>query len=150
MTRQEVIEMLRRQIYGMQPADDADITEGLVNFWLEAAIAYAARTNYTDSLKLDGVAYVNGGFYTTFKGLVIESDEIHKWKLTLPQMPVGLGDNEGINTLQLKDPDSRQITRPFIFINQSQKTYYETMRPIPNKIICYQEGSYIYSARNND
>jgi hypothetical protein len=148
MTRQTAIEILRRQIYGMQPSDDADITEGLVNQWLEPALAVAAKSNYGDNFKLDGVAYVNGGFYTTFKGLEVETDEQFLWRIELPQMPVGIGSSEGINTIQLKDSESRQLSRPFIFINQAQKSYYMNMRPIPSKTLCYQEGSNIYIISN--
>jgi hypothetical protein len=144
MLRATAIELLRRQIYGGQPSDDAEITIGLVNQWLEPAIAVAAKTNYNDSIKLDGIAYVNGGFYTTFKGLEVDVDEAFLYKVALPQIPVGLGNDEGISTIQLKDPDSRQITQPFIWVTQAQKAYYKNMRPIPNKILCYLEGGYVY------
>lgn len=143
LTRRIFIEKILRQIYNGQPSDDATITYNLVNAWLGDAIAFAARANYADNLKLDGVAYVNGGFYTTFKGLEIEADEFSLWKIELPHIPVGLGVNEGINTAQIKE-NSTNISRPLTWINQSQKTYYQNMRQIPNKILAYLEGKFIY------
>ena len=50
MTRRVFIEQVRRLIYGSQPSNDAEITTGLVNTWLESAIAFAAKTNYTSLL----------------------------------------------------------------------------------------------------
>jgi hypothetical protein len=143
LTRQFFIERTLRQIYGGQPTDDASITVNLVNSWLNDAIAIAAKTNYTDNLKLDGISYVNGGFYTTFKGIELTQDEFNVWKLELPHVPVGLGSNEGINTAQIKE-NSTNISRPLTWINQSQKTYYQNMRQIPNKVLAYLEGKFIY------
>ncbi len=128
MTREIFIERTLRQIY---------------NTWLEDAIAVAAKTNYGDNLKLEGVAYVNGGFYTTFKGLTIQADEFFVWKSELPHIPVGLGSNEGINTIQIKE-NSTNISRPIILINQSQKSFYQEMRQIPNKVYGYLEGKFFY------
>jgi hypothetical protein len=144
MTREVWIERCLRQIYGGQPTDDATITVNLVNTWLPDAIAVAAKTNYKDNLQLDGIAYVNGGFYTTFKGIAVTEDESFLWKVALPEIPLGIGNDEGISTIQLKDTDSRQITKPFIWITQAQKGYYQNMRTIPNKLLCYLEGGYIY------
>lgn len=75
MVRRTYIERIRRLIYGGQPPAEANITIGLVNNYLQDAIAVAAKTNYTDNLKLEGIASVNNSFYTTFKSLVIASDE---------------------------------------------------------------------------
>lgn len=145
MTRKAFIEMFRRQIYGGQPSSDASITVGLVNVWLEQAIAVAAKTNYTDSIKLDGIAYVNGSFYTTYKSLSVSSDEQFLWKITLPHLPFGLGTDEGVSTLKFKDSDSNQISQSVIWLTQSQKSYYQSMRPIPNKILAYSEGTFVYA-----
>lgn len=43
MTRRTYIELIRRQIYNSFPADDATITVGLVNKWLDLGIAAAAQ-----------------------------------------------------------------------------------------------------------
>jgi hypothetical protein len=144
MTREAVIELIRRQIYGGYPSDDAEITINLVNYWLEPALAVAAKTNYTDSIKMDGIAYVNGGFYTTFKGITVSVDETNLYKVALPQIPVGLGNDEGISTIQLKDTESKQLSQPFVWLTQTQKAYSHNMRAIPNKILCYLEGGFVY------
>ena len=144
MKRITFIEQIRRQIYGAQPSDDADITIGLVNTWLEQGIAVAAKTNYTDNLKLDGISYVNNSFYSTFKNIAVTEDEQFVYKVTLPQIPVGIGANEGISMLTFRDTDSRQISQSVIWLTQNQRTFFDGMRAIPNKLLAYSEGKYAY------
>lgn len=144
MTRKTYIEQIRRLIYGSQPADDAEITVGLVNVWLDQAIAFAAKKNYTDSLQLDGVAYINNSFYSTFKGLTIAKNENNLYRLTLPQIPIGIGNDEGISTLELKDGWSKQISFPIIWLTQNQVAYQRGMRTIPNKLLAYSQGEFVY------
>lgn len=143
MNRRTYIERIRRQVYNGQPNDDATITVGLVNSYINDAIAVAAKTCYTDSIKLDGIAYVNGGFYTTYKGLSISADENFIWKVALPHIPHGLGQDEGVSTLQIKD-ELHNISLPVIWITQAQKSYYQTMRSVPNKVLAFQESKYVY------
>lgn len=143
MTRRIFIERSLRQIYGGFWTDDAQITVNLVNKWLDAAIGVAAKANYTDSLKLDGVAYINSSFYTTFKDLAIVEDERFTWKVTLPQLPFGLGASEGISTVKVKD-GTNDISRPVIFITHSQRGFYDNMRQIPGKVLAYSEGEFVY------
>lgn len=142
MTRRAYIEQIRRLIYGVQPSSDATITVGLVNVWLNQAIGVAAQKNYLDNATIDGIEYSNGSFYTTFKNLAITKDEQFLFKITLPHIPIGLGDDEGISECMLYD--GVQNSYPTIWINQNQRTYYRGMRPIPNKLISYSEGQFIY------
>ncbi len=142
MLRITYIEQIRRLIYGAQPNDDAGISVGLVNVWLEQAIAVAAKKNYTDTFQLDGIAYVNNSFYTTFKNLPIVKDEQFLYKVTLPQIPVGIGANEGIETLLFTD--SIQNSYPVVWLTMNQKSYQRGMRSIPNKLIGYYEGKYAF------
>jgi len=144
MLRRTFIERVRRQIYNGQPPSEATITVGLVNNYLNDAVAVAAKTNYTDSLKLDGIAYVNNSFYTTFKSLAVASDEINLWKVTLPQIPVGIGYNEGLETLVFKDSDGSQLSFPVVWLSQNQRSYQRGMRDIPNKLLAYPEGEFVY------
>lgn len=143
MTRYSFIEMALRQIYGDFPNDDSSITYNLVNTWLEQGIALAAKANYKDNIQIDGIGYINNSFYCTFKDISISSDGNFIWKGQLPHIPVGIGRNEGISTLQLKD-SSGNITRPFIPITEAQKTYFQSMPIIPNKILYYYEGEFVY------
>lgn len=143
MTRRAYIEQIRRAIYNGQPNDDASITVNLVNQILNQAIGVAAKQAYADSIKLDGIAYVNNSFYTTFKGLTISADEFASWKVTLPHLPIGLGVNDGISTLVVKE-NSSNISQPVVWITQAQKSYYQNMRPVPNKVLAYSEGEFIY------
>jgi hypothetical protein len=144
MQRITYIEQVRRFIYGGQPDDDAEITVGLVNVWLDQAIAVAAKQNYKENIALDGISYVNNSFYTTFKTLAITEDEQFLWKITLPYLPFGVGNSEGISKLVLRDNESRQLTYPVIWLSQNQLTYYRGMRTIPNKLLAYSEGTFVY------
>lgn len=144
MLRRTFIERVRRQIYNGPPPDDATVTIGLVNNYLPDAIAVAAKTNYTDALKLDGIAYVNGGFYTTYKNLSVVSSEQFEYKITLPHIPVGIGQNEGVSTLVFKDNTSSQLSQSVIWLTEAQRAFFNSMRPIPNKISAYQEGEFVY------
>lgn len=144
MTRRVFIEMVRRQIYGGQPSNDATITVQLVNKWLDQAIAVAAKANYVESVKLEGIAFVNNSFYTTYKTLAVTSDEQFLWKITLPQIPVGVGENYGAETLIFKDSSSSQLSYPVIWLTQKQRGFQRGMREIPNKLLAYMEGEFVY------
>lgn len=144
MTRRQYIERIRRLIYGDQPGSESNITVGLVNNYLQDAVALAAKTNYIDSSKMDGIAYVNNSFYTTFKSLTVSSDEQFLWKITLPQIPVGIGANEGISTLIFKDSDSNQLSYPVIWLSENQLSFQRGMRTIPNKLLAYPQGEFVY------
>ena len=144
MTRRTFIEQVRRLINGDQPSAEANITVNLVNVWLNQAIGIAAQKNYYDSVKLDGVSYINNSFYTTFKNISISQDEQFLWKITLPQIPLGLGQNDGLSKLQIKDSDSNQLSQPVIWLTQNQTTFVQNMRPIPNKLLAYSQSKYVY------
>lgn len=144
MIRRAFIEAVRRQIYGGQPSSEAAITINLVNQYIEDAIGIAVKANYKDSIAVDGVAYINNSFYTTFKALPIVEDEQFLWKTTLPHIPLGLGTSEGVPTLVIKDYESRQISDNVVWLSQYQRSFARGMRSIPNKILAYSEGKYIY------
>ena len=143
MTRQQLIEQILRQAYGTQPKDDASITPNLVNQMINQGIGLMVKQNYKDSIQLDGVGYVNNSFYTTFKGLSVTHDENFIWKLILPEIPMGIGKDEGISTLQFKDVLGK-ISLPVIFLSQNQVTYYQSMPQIPGKILAYSQGGAVY------
>lgn len=143
MTRRFYIERVLRQVFGGYNRDDSEITVNLVNTWLEDAIAAAAKQCYKDSIVIDGIGYVNNSFYTTFKDIAITRDELFLWKVSLPQIPFGIGRNEGISTLQFKDSDSH-ISLPVIWLSEAQKGYYQLMRPIPGKVLAYPQGEFVY------
>ena len=144
MTRLEFIERHSRQIHGGFATDDSEITYNLINSWLNDAISIAAKNNYTDSLKMDGVGYVNNSFFTKFKNIAVAADEQFTYKLELPQIPVGIGVADGIGTLQFVDADGN-VSFPCVPLSQNQVSIFESMRPIPNKILYFSEGKYIYA-----
>lgn len=143
MTRNQLIEQILRQVYGSQPTDDASITPNLVNQMINQGIGLAVKQNYTEAIQLDGVGYVNNSFYTTFKNLTITADENFRWKLTLPQVPIAIGKNEGVSSLIFKN-DNNVLSRPIVWLSQNQLTYYQSMPIIPSKTLAYYEGDIIY------
>jgi len=145
MTRKVYIEMIRRAIYGGQPSDDATITVNLVNKWLNFGIAAAAKENNKQNIAIDGINYVNNSFYTTFKGIEVTKDEQFLWKVELPQLPLGIGTSDGISSLVFKDSQTGQRSYNVVWLSQNQLSYQKGMRAIPNKVLAYSEGGYVYA-----
>ncbi len=143
MTRQHLIEQIMREVYGGQPTDDASITNNLVNQYINQGIGVAVKQNYKDAISMDGIGYVNNSFYTTFKGITISKDENFLWKITLPQVPLGVGKDEGIANLKLKSSDGK-VSIDLIPLSTNQKGYAQSMKPIPNKVLYYIEGGNAY------
>lgn len=144
MTRRQFIERVLRQIYGGPVSDDSTITVNLVNLWLQDAIGLAAKANYKDNLAIDSINYINNSFYTTFKNLAISTNEQFLWRISLPQIPLGIGNTDGISTIQIKDNSSPQISYPVVLMSQNQRSFHQGMRQIPNRITGYSEGEFIY------
>lgn len=144
MTRRQYCERLLREVYGGYVPQDSEITVGMVNNILMDAIAVAAKSSYTDALKIDGIGYVNNSFYTTFKGIAVTQDENFLWRLTLPQIPVGIGYNEGVANLRFKSSDG-QISYDCVPLSINQQGFTATMRTVPNKILYYTQGTYCYA-----
>jgi hypothetical protein len=144
MVRGAYIERILIQIYGGKPTDDAEITENLINNWLSDAIGIAAKTCWKEAIQIDGVAYLNNSFYTTFSGIAISADDTDNlcYKFTLPQVPFGLGKNEGLAKIQFKD-DSGFVSQNAIPLSMNQIGYADRQRPIPNKIIYWYEGNVV-------
>ena len=145
MTRYALIERILRQIYNGQPSDDSSITYNLVNQWLNDAIGLAVKKNYTDSIQMDGIAYVNNSFYTTYTNLDIAAETVDNvtYSVLLPQIPIALGKNEGVATLQfVGDKKTSQTAIP---LSMNQVAYIDNMRPIQNKILYWIEGKHIYA-----
>jgi len=144
MTRYALIERILRQIYNGQPSDDSNITYNLVNQWLNDAIGAVVKKNYTDSIQMDGVAYVNNSFYTTFTNLDINAETVDTvtYSIDLPLIPYALGRNEGVATLQfVGDKKTSQTAIP---LSINQVAYIERLRPIQNKILYWVEGKNIF------
>jgi len=143
MTRKTFIERILRQIYNGQPSDDSSITFNQVNQWLNDAIGVAAKKNYTDSIQMDGVAYVNNSFYTSYSSLTITQVDNTTFKFTLPQIPVALGKNEGIATLQFSNSKT-PTSFGAVPLSMNQVGYQDTLRPIQNKVVYWPQGQEVY------
>jgi hypothetical protein len=145
MTRKIFIERILRQIYNGQPNDDASITFNQVNQWLNDAIGIAVKKNYTDSVQLDGIAYINNSFYTTYTNLDIAAETVDNvtYSVALPQIPFALGRNEGVATLQIVG--DKKTSQTAIPLSMNQVGYIENLRPIQNKILYWIEDNKIYA-----
>jgi hypothetical protein len=144
MTRYALIERILRQIYNGQPSDDSSITYNLVNQWLNDAIGLVVKKNYTDNIQMDGVAYINNSFYTTFTNIDINAESVDTvtYSIDLPIIPYALGRNEGVAMLQfVGDKKTSQTAIP---LSMNQVAYIEQLRPIQNKILYWIEGKNIY------
>jgi len=142
-TRYAICERILRAVYGEQPSDDSNATINLVNAWLNDALAAAAKQNYKENGIIDGVQYASNSFYTTFRNIAITIYEQFIFQIQLPQIPVALGANEGIATLQFVDANNN-VSDPAIPLSENQVGMYQNIRPVPNKTLYYPQGEFLY------
>ena len=142
-TRYSIIERILRQIYGAQPTVDANITNNLVNRWLNDAVALAAAKNYQDNIQVDGMGYVNNSFYCSYSGISITQDPIdnQSWSFPLPQIPIAVGKNQGIGKLQFFANGFTSLNA--IPLSIDQFAYYDRLFPIQNKVVYCPEGNVV-------
>lgn len=143
MQRLFLIRRLIRDCFGEQPNNDTNITDLFVNALLNEGIALAIKQNWKESIQLDGIAYINDSFISTYKGLTVTTDEDFIYKVGLPSIPIALGRNEGVKSLKFKDKLGK-VSRECIPINSSQKTFLN-YRIIPNRVLYYYEGNNIFA-----
>jgi hypothetical protein len=144
MIRRTFIERFLIQMYGGFQEDDAEMTFDLINGWMPDAIASAAKQNYKEAIQIDGIGYVNNSFYTTFSGLAIAPDNTDNlcYKLTLPEIPIGIGRHEGISEIRFKET-SGLTSLPAIPVSVAEWSYMESMPRISNKIFTLSEGKLV-------
>ena len=143
MTRKVLIEQIRRMLYGGVPTDDANITEKEINLYINEALAYMAKVNYTDSIKLDGVETVSDVFYLTFKNLAITRDtDTGYYSLDLPQVPLGLARGYGISTVTF--PTATGLAKSPIPISVRELDYMDNLKQPPSKIFYWPEGKKLW------
>ena len=139
MLRKTLIEQISRLVHNGLPSDDTDITEDLINLYVNQGVAIAAKNNYKEAIQVDGIGYVNNSFYTTFKGISVTADEENLWTLPLPQVPIAIGRNEGVARLLFKNTRDN-ISFDAIPLAANQLGFIRSMRTIPGKILYYTEG----------
>jgi hypothetical protein len=143
MTRRVLIEQIRRMLYGSIPTDDANITEKEINLYINEAIAYMAKVNYTDAIKLDGIETVADSFYATFKNLAITKDnDTGYYSLDLPQVPLGLSRGYGISTVTF--PTSTGLAKSPIPVSPRELDYMDNLKQPPSKIFYWVEGKKLW------
>jgi hypothetical protein len=143
MTRRVLIEQIRRIFYGGVANDDASLSEAEVNIYINEALAYMAKVNYTDAIKLDGIETVNDVFYMTFKGLTVARDsDTGYYYATLPQVPVGLARGYGISTVTF--PTSTGLAKSPIPISVRELDYMDQLKQPPSKIYYWPEGKKLW------
>lgn len=138
-TRKIFAQQIQRLIYNDIPSDDVTISLNLINRYVNQGIALSVKANYADNLKMDGIGYVNSSFYTTFKGLAISKSTFEDfcYELTLPEIPVALGRNDGIAQLTIKDGTNYSLTG--VHLTTEQVSFRKNMRRIPNRFYYWYE-----------
>ena len=86
---------------------------------------------------------MNNSFYTTFKALAITQDENFLYKITLPEIPLGIGRNEGVSNVKFKN-SLNNISYDGIPLSNAQQGYVRGQRSIPNKVLYYTEGGFLF------
>jgi hypothetical protein len=143
MTRKVLIEQIRRLYYGGVPSDDANLSEKEVNLYINQALAYMAKVNYTDAIKLDGIETVSDAFYSTFKNLALALDtDTGYYYLTLPHPPVGLSRGYGISSVTFHV--STGLAKAPIPISPRELDLMDNMKRPPSKIFYWAEGSKLW------
>jgi hypothetical protein len=143
MTRKVLIEQIRRLYYGGTPSDDSNLTEKEVNHYINQAIAYIAKVNYTDSIKIDGIETVSDAFYTTFKNLAVAKDnDTGYYYATLPQPPLGLSRGYGISSVTF--PVNTGLAKAPTAVSPREVDYIEQIKLPPSKIFYWAEGNKLW------
>jgi hypothetical protein len=143
MTRSVLIEQIRRMYYGGIPSDDANLTENEVNQYINQAIAYFAKVNYTESIKVDDIETVGDAFYSTFKNLAIVKDnDTGYYSTTLPHPPLGLSRGYGISTVTF--PVNTGLAKAPIPISPRELDYIQQVKTPPSKIFYWAEGNKLW------
>jgi hypothetical protein len=143
MTRKVLIEQIRRIFYGGVPNDDATLSEKEVNVYINEAIAYMAKVNYSDAIKLDGIENISDSFYATFKNLSITRDsDTGYYSLDLPQVPLGLSRGYSISTVTF--PTSTGLAKSPIPISPRELDYVDQLKQPPSKIFYWAEGKKLW------
>ena len=146
MTRRVLIEQIRRMLYGGVPTDDANITEKEINLYINEAMAYMAKINYTDAIKLDGVESIADSFYLTFKNLAATRDtDTGYYSIDLPQVPLGLARGYGIATVTF--PTNTGSAKSPIPISVRELDYMDNLKQPPSKIFYWAEGKKLWFKR---
>jgi hypothetical protein len=145
MIRGAIIEQATRLVYGSAASDDVKTSDQLFNVWINQGIALAAKKNFGENLAIDALQYVNGSFYTTYTGLAIKKFQPFVYQITLPDLPVGIGANMGISTLQVMATGGNGVpAMTALPLSQNQIGFVDMLRPVPNKITYWSEGIFAY------
>lgn len=143
MTRNELIAQIRRMYYGGMPSEDANLRPLEVNQLINEAIAYIAKINYTDSIKLDGVETVSDAFYSTFKNLsILKDNDTGYYYTTLPHPPLGLSRGYGISTVTF--PVNTGLAKAPTAVSPREVDYLEQIKLPPSKIFYWAEGDKLW------
>lgn len=143
MIRKTYIERIVRDVLGSQPMNDSNLTYNYVNAFINEGIALAIKQNWKEAIQLEGIAYINDSFISTYKGISVTKDEDFTYKVSLPAIPLALGRNEGVKSLRFKGVDDK-LSNECIPLTSSQKTFIN-YRPIPNKTLFWYEGNNIFA-----
>lgn len=139
MTRRELIAQVRRMYYGGLPTEESGLREKEVNMYVNNAIAFVAKQNYVDSIKIDGIETVSDAFYATFTGLSLTLDATTGYYYaTLPHPPLGLSRGYGLASVTF--PVSTGLAKAPVPISPRELDMIDNLKKPPSKIFYWAEG----------
>lgn len=141
MIRQAYCELILREIYRGQPNADAVITMNQVNAMINPALAAFAKMNYVENKRTDNIEYINDSFFLTFadRDIFQNHNENFSYYFSLPHIPVAIGANLGISTVELLSPNGA-VSQSIVMCTADEWARRKTARRIPNKILGTYEG----------
>lgn len=143
MTRNELIAQIRRMYYGEVPTEEANLRPKEVNQFINEAIAYIAKINYQDNIKVEGIETVSDAFYATFKGLsILKDNDTGYYYTTLPHPPLGLSRGYGISTVTF--PVNTGLAKAPTPVSPREVDYLDKVKLPPSKIFYWAEGDKLW------
>jgi len=149
ITRQQLIETIKRTLAGGTPSDDFDILDEEVNILISEGIATAAKKSMIDGMNMEDVKVISDGFYTTVKGIdVTEDADTKDYKIQLPSIPVGTAYGDGVATLSFIMDNG--LSKNAIKVSLNELAYFEGLPTLKNKVYYWTEGSIIWAKSKMD
>jgi len=146
-TRGNICELIQRALNGGFASDDTEITIPLINLYLNSAIGFAVKSNYKETIQLEGTEGVSDGFYAIYTGISITKDALTGlYSATLPQQPAGVGAGWDVSYFMIITGSGKKLFAypisareiPYLYDNGSDcnEIYYWTNKNIATLHSC--------------
>lgn len=110
ITWKNIIDQVRRSVYGGMPPDSAEITVNLVFLYAKEGLAMALKKYFNSTFAIDMKGDIPDASLMTFSPYTITQDPLTKWySFPLPAMPLALPENMDISNVFLLKPSGNKI-----------------------------------------